>query len=290
MAIEFLKLSLKQGLWALGFAVVALGLLVLAFWPGICPVLIDAYGPPTLSVDNLKHDKGLVAMDSQLHDRFWLTNTGNKPLIISNIETSCGCTSSQLKHSTLAPGQMEPLNVTIDTSLKLGPFTKTLDVYSNDPKHPKTTLTIVAQGFAPKVAGHAAQDMTLTKDRLAMFKGQCRSCHVDKGVGKTGQALFMASCAMCHGMQAQGAKQEGGNALAPSLLEADYESETGRAYVQGVIENGSATNPSMPPFSAKHGGPLSQSQIDSLVTYLRFEAEQKKAAKKAGKLETPSPH
>jgi mono/diheme cytochrome c family protein len=109
------------------------------------------------------------------------------------------------------------------------------------------------------------------KDRLVLFKGECATCHVDAGRGKTGKALFQADCAMCHGMNAQGNRSSGS-----SLLRGDYESEAHRQHIRQVIADGSPNTPQMPPFSKAHGGPLNDDEINSLVSFLQFQAMQQK--------------
>jgi mono/diheme cytochrome c family protein len=115
--------------------------------------------------------------------------------------------------------------------------------------------------------------MIQVKDPLVLFKGDCKSCHVDRGVGKFGEELFIADCGMCHGLQAEGG-------VAPSLIGFDMSDESQKAYARDVIANGAAMNPTMPPFGKAKGGPLSDEQIDSLVNYLGYLSSQaKKEAK-----------
>ena len=109
------------------------------------------------------------------------------------------------------------------------------------------------------------------KDRLVLFKGTCKSCHVSQGVGRTGQALFLADCSMCHGL-----KGEGG--VAPSLKGLNLQTEAGKAYARQVIAQGAPNNPSMPPFAQRLGGPLSEAQIDSLITYLSLQQQLERMA------------
>jgi mono/diheme cytochrome c family protein len=155
---------------------------------------------------------------------------------------------------------MAPLHVTLDTSIKLGKVKKTIEVYSNDAQHAVKTLTITANVIST-LKGHPK--MTV-KDPLVLFKGRCATCHVLRGVGKTGQALFIADCAMCHGQNAQGA-------VAMSLLGRDYRNPKQVALVRKMIAEGAPNNPEMPPFSKAHGGPLNDAEIDSLVTFLTYQ-------------------
>ena len=223
---------------------------------------------PTIEADALRHELGTVAFESgTVNDQFTLTNRGQKPLVIHKVEASCGCTTADLDKDTLATGESTQLDVKLDTQLKLGPVEKTIDVFSNDPNKPKLTLTLLADVVASPMKGHSAEVNGMVaasaKNPLALFQGDCKRCHVDRGLGKTGQALFVADCAMCHGVKAEGG-------VAPGLLSGDYTKQSHVDYIRGVIANGAANNPSMPGFSKANEGPLSESQIDSLVKYLSY--------------------
>lgn len=95
-------------------------------------------------------------------------------------------------------------------------------------------------------------------DRQAVFKGECATCHVDKGVGKLGAELYAASCGICH-------EAEHRAAMVPDLKVP--RSPRDLAFWQKWITEGKAGT-LMPAFAATHGGPLTQEQADSLAAYL----------------------
>ncbi len=242
------------------------GLLVLfKYQPTLAPVLIDAYSPPKLVTPALTVDLGLIPMEEHVGTDLPISNHGGQLLTIKKVSSSCGCTVAKLKSSSLKAGASTMLHIEMDTRLKLGPIEKTIDIESNDPVHPLVSVKVVAQ-VHPTEKQKTHSGMLKVADKLALFKGTCKTCHVDKGVGKTGQELFIADCGMCHGVDAKGG-------VSPSLLGLDYEKPATLAYVRGMIANGSSTNPAMAPFSQKfHGGPLSEDQIDSLVNFLQYQA------------------
>jgi len=61
---------------------------------------------------------------------FSFTNTGNAPLIISDVKTSCGCTVPTYSKEAILPGEEGEIKVKYDTK-KVGTFTKTITVSSN---------------------------------------------------------------------------------------------------------------------------------------------------------------
>jgi mono/diheme cytochrome c family protein len=230
--------------------------------PGLHPVIISSYEPAILSPNETTHNLGTVNTDSKVEHTWILYNTGGKPLYIKDVQTSCGCTAVDVPKKAIAPGGFAPLKVTLDTSIKLGKVKKTVTVISNDHKHPETKLYLVGNVIQP-MQGHPRMNV---KDPLVLFKGECATCHVLKGKGKSGKALFRADCGMCHGMNAEGG-------VATGLLNIDFGNEQRKALVRKVIAEGSPTNPEMPPFSKAHGGPLTDPEIDSLMMYLEMNAQ-----------------
>ena len=61
---------------------------------------------------------------------FEFTNTGNIPLVITDVTSSCGCTIPEKPEGPIAPGENGEIKVKYDTS-KPGPIRKTITVYSN---------------------------------------------------------------------------------------------------------------------------------------------------------------
>jgi len=62
--------------------------------------------------------------------KFEFTNTGNSPLIISRVYSSCGCTIPKKPEDPIAPGATGVIEVKYDTK-RVGPIRKTITVYSN---------------------------------------------------------------------------------------------------------------------------------------------------------------
>jgi mono/diheme cytochrome c family protein len=234
--------------------------------PELTPVIIYPYAPPIIYVNHLSHDLGNILTDTKVHDTFYIYNLGGKTLVVDSVQPSCGCTVTKLSQSHIGPGGVAKLNIALDTSLKLGHVRKSINITSNDPKHPhiRLTLTAVVKG---QLKGHAPIKV---KDPLVLFKGQCATCHVDAGKGKTGQSLFLADCAMCHGDNAQGA-------VAMGLLGRNYDDPVKKAQARAIIAGGSMNTPEMPPFAKARGGPLTDGEIDSLINFLVFQHAQVKA-------------
>jgi archaellum component FlaG (FlaF/FlaG flagellin family) len=61
---------------------------------------------------------------------FSFKNTGKEPIIISNVQTSCGCTTAKKPEAPVAPKKSADISVKYDTK-RVGQFTKTITVTSN---------------------------------------------------------------------------------------------------------------------------------------------------------------
>ncbi len=61
---------------------------------------------------------------------FEFTNTGDAPLIISDVRSSCGCTIPKKPNGPIAPGESSTIEVKYDTN-RVGPIRRTITVLSN---------------------------------------------------------------------------------------------------------------------------------------------------------------
>ncbi|MCH2230264.1 MAG: DUF1573 domain-containing protein [Crocinitomicaceae bacterium] len=65
----------------------------------------------TISFDKLKFDFGNVEAQKENKTAFIVENTGDKPLIISDVSASCGCTMPQKPEEPILPGQTDLIEV-----------------------------------------------------------------------------------------------------------------------------------------------------------------------------------
>ncbi len=66
----------------------------------------------TLEFDKVLHDFGDVEAEVENRTSFIVTNTGNKPLIISDVSATCGCTTPKKPEAPIAPGKSDEIVVT----------------------------------------------------------------------------------------------------------------------------------------------------------------------------------
>jgi mono/diheme cytochrome c family protein len=217
-----------------------------------------ATGGPVLRFAETTHDFGTIRSDQKQTISWTYRNDGRAPLEIVNTAPSCGCTSA-VQGESVAPGGTGSMTVTYDPAGQSGDVRKTLTVFTNDPVHPRTILTlrakVVPNDEEPMPGGHPR----FTGQSLLM--GSCAGCHATTAQGKSGKELYGAVCAMCHGAAAEGGK-------APGLRDPAYLASRDDKALAEAIAYGTA-NPKMPGFSDVMGGPLDAAQVASLVKLLR---------------------
>lgn len=95
---------------------------------------------PEISFESLEHDYGTIQQAANGDCVFTFKNTGNEPLILSDVRKSCGCTTPTWSKEPILPGQNGTINVGYNTN-NIGTFSKTITVISNS-INPTVTLTI----------------------------------------------------------------------------------------------------------------------------------------------------
>lgn len=225
---------------------------------------------PKIDFEEKEFNFGSINEGIEVRHVFKVRNLGEKTLSIRDIRSTCGCTVAQMKHKKIAPGATADLEVIMDTSMKQGDVNKTIDIASNDPLNKTVSINVKAKVTSP----HA--DLGTGSERTAkIFTGRCAKCHVENGIGKQGEDLFFADCAMCHGYRAKGIPGE-----APALIPFDYHNKIIAGAMRTIIAKGSKTHRSMPGFDKESGGPLDEKQIDSLIEYLRWRSDNETKSEK----------
>jgi len=98
---------------------------------------------PKFLFENLVHNLGEVLQGEQINYTFRFENVGKSILIISDVGTTCGCTTSILLKEPIKPEEKGEIPVSFDTTNKNGEVTIYVVVSANT--HPaQTVLTIKA--------------------------------------------------------------------------------------------------------------------------------------------------
>ena len=108
----------------------------------------------TISFDKTTVDYGTVKNGADGQRVFTVKNTGDKPLIISKVQASCGCTTPVWSQDPIMPGKTSQIKVGYNTTL-VGPFTKIIEVYSNDSANSRSVINIKGNVEGPANAATA---------------------------------------------------------------------------------------------------------------------------------------
>lgn len=102
--------------------------------------VIKADGP-ILTLEKDTHDFGDIYQGDVVEHTFKFTNTGNQPLMITNIQPTCGCTTPQWPRDPIMPGGKGEIKVGFNSAGKMNKQTKTLPVISNSVTDVSITFT-----------------------------------------------------------------------------------------------------------------------------------------------------
>lgn len=94
-------------------------------------------GNSILEFDKLIHNFGRISVnEGEKHCSFTYKNISQKPVVINNIITSCGCTTPTWSKKPIMPGESGKINVTYLNDQGPYPFDKALTVYSSGSTKP----------------------------------------------------------------------------------------------------------------------------------------------------------
>lgn len=213
-------------------------------------------------------DLGNVIQHDVVPVQFVFANKGNSTLLVTDVEPSCGCTVVDLIRGRYNPGQSDTLKITFDAEDKFGIIRKEILVKTNDPDKPEIQLVLEANVIEHPDKAVMAEMRAKMGASTSIFEGDCRSCHVDRGVGKFGKELYVASCQMCHGPAGVlDGKHHPGTQFSEAWLAAMPKDILQERIAEGTPDE--KKKGMMPGFQTEFGGPLSQKQVESLVAYLK---------------------
>lgn len=87
---------------------------------------------PVLRIINPRYDFGDLKQGQSVEKKFEVTNTGTEPLIIHQVQTTCGCTAVDWpKGKTIAPNNSENITVSFNSTGKQGRQHKIVLLISN---------------------------------------------------------------------------------------------------------------------------------------------------------------
>lgn len=112
------------------------------------PVVANSNGAK-IKFDSEVIDYGTIQQDANGDREVKFTNVGKEPLILQNVNSSCGCLVANWPKEPIAPGKSGVIKAHYDTK-RVGKFEKTLTVQSNDVERPNLVLKVKGEVLAAK--------------------------------------------------------------------------------------------------------------------------------------------
>jgi hypothetical protein len=100
---------------------------------------------PRIAIVPSEFDFGEIGPKLAVSHVFTVTNVGGVPLDISEVSTSCGCTTAAVEAAQLQPEDSTALTVTFDPQAHngtTGRFLRLVYLHSNDPQTPEAQVQL----------------------------------------------------------------------------------------------------------------------------------------------------
>lgn len=106
---------------------------------------------PVFDIASTNVDLGKMAGSTQKEAEFKFTNTGKRDLIIRYVRSTCGCTAVQqgVTGIGIKPGESSSIKAVFSSGTYKGRQSKSIYVYTNDPKKSEVVLTLTADVDVP---------------------------------------------------------------------------------------------------------------------------------------------
>jgi len=104
---------------------------------------------PVITFEEGQHDFGDIYQGDKVEHIFNFENTGDSPLIITNVQTTCGCTATNWVRDPILPGAKSSIKVSFNSAGKMARQNKVITVISNSVA-PLNQIKIVANVLPPK--------------------------------------------------------------------------------------------------------------------------------------------
>jgi hypothetical protein len=94
------------------------------------PSFVPTHEGPYIVFEKQTHDYGQIVQGADGSSQFKFKNTGSEPLILANVQASCGCTSPSWPREPILPGQEAVIVIRYDTN-RIGHIGRAVTVFSN---------------------------------------------------------------------------------------------------------------------------------------------------------------
>ena len=103
---------------------------------------------PQIVFAEMEHNYGTIQKGGDGNCVFTFTNTGDEPLILSQVRASCGCTTPSWTNKPVMPGKTGEIKVRYNTN-NVGGFSKTVTITSNAVNNSRVVVKIKGNVVQP---------------------------------------------------------------------------------------------------------------------------------------------
>lgn len=96
-----------------------------------------ASSEPELKFEVEEYNFGTVKQGDKVEYEFRFTNAGTEPLIISNVQSTCGCTVPDWPKEPIQKGETKTIKVIFNSAGKMGLQNRPVTIFSNAKTSPK---------------------------------------------------------------------------------------------------------------------------------------------------------
>ena len=145
---------------------------------------------PSVEIDKMVHNFGdIIHRSGPVSCTFNLKNTGDKPVVIYNVISTCGCTDVNWTREPLRPGQSGKISVTYSNDEGAYPFDKTLTTYISDTKKP---ILLKIRGVSIEEAKPLKELYPVSYGPFALRESHIKCGNLEQG-GQKSDAVMVAN-------------------------------------------------------------------------------------------------
>lgn len=157
---------------------------VAAFFAGSVGLQAQAPAAQAIEFNKKVHNFGKISVnDGAQHCSFEFTNTSDKPVVINNIISSCGCTTPVWPKKPIMPGEKGKVEVTYLNDQGPYPFDKALTVYTSASTKP---IILRITGLAYEKERSLKEMFPASIGPLGVKKEKIRGGQIPQGNSKSG--------------------------------------------------------------------------------------------------------
>ncbi|GEM_PF-3353716 len=114
----------------------------LAAWMLAAPSFAQEAKTAKIQFESVEQDFGTIRGTTHYKREFKFKNTGDAELVITAVESSCGCTAAAPDKKNFAPGEGGVVTASVDPTRVHGFFSKPITVRTNSPNQQAVILTV----------------------------------------------------------------------------------------------------------------------------------------------------